>query len=187
MNEAVPLEGKQTFLVHDCQRKQTLATVVDESETGWLKLRLETKGSTPEAQSEGWLPPSDERSQEAKQPPRTLLTWQQFFRLYTKELGFHWLARVPEAARYVRMSPKEDAPLVSVTMVKGMRVLHVRGNWLMVELRDMGQEYPIGWLRWRDDAGNFLIWPNVEPSDAANYKYLAPSNPPDIHHLYDSW
>lgn len=183
-HEAFPSVGKETFLVHDCQRQQTLAMVVDEAENGWLKLRLQGSSSNwaGEAPAEGWLPPAT-----AGQPSYSVQTWLQFMRLYTQELGFHWLARVPETVRYVRMSPKDEAPLVTVTMVRGMRVLHVRGNWMMVELRDMGKEYPIGWLRWRDDAGNLLVWPNFEPSDAANYKYLAPANPPDIQHMYNTF
>ncbi|MFM7390016.1 MAG: hypothetical protein ACKO34_05275 [Vampirovibrionales bacterium] len=186
-NEAFPSVGKETFLVHDCQRQQTLATVVDEAEDGWLKLRLQGRASNwaGEAPAEGWVPPM--AVTQSGQPAYNVQTWLQFMRLYTKELGFHWLARVPETVRYVRLSPKDEAPLVTVTMVKGMRVVHVRGNWMMVELRDMGQEYPIGWLRWRDEAGNLFVWPNFEPSDAANYKYLAPANPPDIQHMYNNF
>jgi hypothetical protein len=120
-----------------------------------------------------WIPPN---------PQNTVYVWQDFIRLYAKNFGFQWLAGVPAYQRSVRLKPEDTAPLVPVTIVQGIKVLHVRGNWMLVELRDMGAEHPIGWLRWRDEEGNLMVWPNFSGQTNA---FQAPSNPPDMSRMFD--
>jgi hypothetical protein len=42
-----------------------------------------------------------------------------------------------------------------------MKVRHLRGNWLLVEALDFENNTPIGWIRWRDDDGNLMVFPNI--------------------------
>jgi hypothetical protein len=84
----------------------------------------------------------------------------------------------------VYLRPEETAPLAKVTFVQSIRMLHVRGNWMLVELRDLGEERPIGWLRWREDDGNFLLWPDFKSQKQV---FQSPSNPMNIQKMLDNY
>ena len=163
-----PVSANQLFLAFYPKYQLALLTVLDERPDGWLEVDLPTTQA-----GKAWLAPNANN---------TLYVWQDFIRGYAKNFGFQWLAGVPVYQRSVRLKPEDTAPLVPVTIVQGIKVLHVRGNWLLVELRDMGAEHPIGWLRWRDEAGNLMVWPNFSGQTNA---FQAPSNPPDMSRLFD--
>jgi hypothetical protein len=162
-----PVSANQLFLAFYPKYQLALLTVLDERPDGWLEVSLPTTEA-----GKAWLAPN---------PQNTVYVWQEFIRLYTKNFGFQWLAGVPAYQRSVRLKPEDTAPLVPVTIVQGIKVLHVRGNWMLVELRDMGAEHPIGWLRWRDEEGNLMVWPNFSGQTNA---FQAPSNPPDMSRLF---
>jgi hypothetical protein len=163
-----PVSANELFLAFFPKYQLALLTVLDERPDGWLEVALPTVEV-----GKAWLAPNTQN---------TLYVWQDFMRLYGKNFGFQWLAGVPAYQRSVRLKPEDTAPLVPVTIVQGIKVLHVRGNWMLVELRDMGAEHPIGWLRWRDEAGNLMVWPNF--GGQAN-TYQSPSNPPDMSRLFN--
>jgi hypothetical protein len=166
--QQTPLSANQLFLAFYPKYQLALLPVLDEQADGWVEVALPTV-----ATGKAWLPPTNKT---------TLYVWQDFIRLYTKNFGFQWLVGVPTYDRSVRLKPEDAAPLTPVSIVQGIKVLHVRGNWMLVELRDLGAEHPIGWLRWRDEQGNLMVWPNF--SGQSN-TYQAPSNPPDMSRLFD--
>jgi hypothetical protein len=163
-----PVSANQLFLAFYPKYQLALLTVLDETPDGWLEVALPSTEA-----GKAWLAPN---------PQNTVYVWQEFIRGYAKNFGFQWLAGVPAYQRSVRLKPEDTAPLVPVTIVQGIKVLHVRGNWMLVELRDMGAEHPIGWLRWRDEEGNLMVWPNFSGHTNA---FQAPSNPPDMTRLFD--
>jgi hypothetical protein len=163
-----PVSANQLFLAFYAKYQLALLTVLDERPDGWLEVALPNTEA-----GKAWLAPN---------PQNTVYVWQDFIRLYAKNFGFQWLAGVPAYQRSVRLKPEDTAPLVPVTIVQAIKVLHVRGNWMLVELRDMGAEHPIGWLRWRDEQGNLMVWPNFSGQTNA---FQAPSNPPDMSRMFD--
>lgn len=58
----------------------------------------------------------------------------------------------------MRVSPDDNAKPVEVTVVRSLKVKHVRGNWLLVEVLDFQNLTPMGWIRWRDDDGRLLAF-----------------------------
>jgi len=75
--------------------------------------------------------------------------------------GIYWLDGVAAYDRALRQNPDDGAKLVPMTVIKDMRVLHARGNWLLVEATDINRQRPIGWIRWRTDAGELLVFTNL--------------------------
>jgi hypothetical protein len=162
-----PMQAHDFFLSYLPKEHLALLPVVNELENGWVQLRL------PHATSQAfWVAP--QQRQEINTPPDAFMTWQHFMAHYTKRYGFHWLDGAPSTLKSVHTQPDETAPLTKVTFVQSMRPLHVRGNWMLVELRDVAEERPIGWLRWRTEDGHLLIWPNFTHQAAF---IQGPSNP----------
>lgn len=139
--------------------------VYDQSarKTGWVQLapepasrRAESAGATPSGSMDSAKPPTDTPAHFG-----AYQTWLEFMRLNAKTGGVYWLSGVREYNRSVRMSDADDAKMIPVTIIRDLKVKHVRGNWLLVEVLDFERNRPLGWVRWRDDEGNLMVFPNL--------------------------
>jgi hypothetical protein len=88
-------------------------------------------------------------------------TWFEFMKLNAKSSGIYWLTGVADYNRALRSKDEDTAKLISITIIRKLKVRYVRGNWLLVEIQDFEMNSPIGWVRWRDDDGNLMIFPNL--------------------------
>ena len=123
--------------------------------TGWVKLWPEVTGKpTP-----GELP----RLEQVSAPPHFghFYTWVDFMKHNAKAHGIYWLTGVSSYHRSIRMMDKDDSPLLETMAIRDLKVRHVRGNWMLVEVLDFARNTPIGWVRWRDSEGNLLVFPNI--------------------------
>ncbi|MEM0950762.1 MAG: hypothetical protein AAGI66_01300 [Cyanobacteria bacterium P01_H01_bin.74] len=88
-------------------------------------------------------------------------TWVEFMKLNAKSAGVYWLSGVSNYQHALRMRDNDDAKIIPVTVIKKMRIQHVRANWMLVEVSDFQGRHPIGWVRWRDKAGKIMAFPNL--------------------------
>ncbi len=88
-------------------------------------------------------------------------TWLEFMRLNARVNGIYWLSGVSAYNRSLRTKNEDTATLLQVTIMRSLKVRFVRGNWLLVEALDFEHNTPIGWVRWRDDDGNLMVFPNI--------------------------
>lgn len=88
-------------------------------------------------------------------------TWLEFMKLNARTYGIYWLSGVSSYNRSLRTKNEDTATLLQVTLMRSIKVRFVRGNWLLVEALDFEHNTPIGWVRWRDDDGNLMVFPNV--------------------------
>lgn len=123
-------------------------------ETGWVKLR-DPETAAVDAAGKA-LPAHMGRMQ----------NWLTFMRLNGIANGIEWLRGVPAYQRALRMAPEDSAKIIPTTLIRRLKVKHVRGNWLLVEVVDFARQAPVGWIRWRDDAGNLLVFPDFTQRQA---------------------
>jgi hypothetical protein len=136
--------------------------VYDQShnKTGWVQLKeikeAETTSSSA-AKTDASATPA------ANQPAHFGLfqTWLEFMKFNAPPSGVYWLSGVTDYNRSLRTKNEDTAKLISVTIIRKMKVRFVRGNWLLVEALDFEHNTPIGWIRWRDDDGNLMMFPNI--------------------------
>lgn len=124
--------------------------------TGWVK----AKATSAEANASS----SVTSPQAAKKEPAHFglyQTWLEFMKLNAKASGIYWLSGVKEYNRSIRSSDTDEAKMLPVTIIRDLKVRHIRGNWLLVEVLDFQRNTPIGWVRWRDDNGNLMVFPNI--------------------------
>jgi hypothetical protein len=123
--------------------------------TGWVRI----KETTPKTASKGdSLEPLD-----TGEPSHfgVYQTWQEFMKLNARVDGIYWLTGVKDYNRSIRSSDADDAKIYPITIIRDLKVKFVRGNWMMVEVLDFERNTPIGWVRWRDDDGNLMVFPNI--------------------------
>jgi hypothetical protein len=143
--------------------------VYDQSQhqTGWVRVKSTPKASVSDATGAGG---SDSNVTSQRLAPLdtgepahfgVYQTWQEFMKLNAKASGIYWLSGVSEYQRSVRSSDADDAKLLPITIIRQLKVKHVRGNWMLVEVLDFERNTPIGWVRWRDDNGNLMVFPNI--------------------------
>jgi len=139
-----------------------MLAVTGDDDNGWLEVMYDQNGKKT-----GWIKQADlKASSESGQNPTpahfgVYQTWLDFMKLNAKASGIYWLSGVNEYQRSVRAKDEDGASLIPITIIRDLKVRHLRGNWLLVEVLDFERNTPIGWVRWRDDDGNLMVFPNI--------------------------
>jgi hypothetical protein len=163
--EGSPVLARNVFLAFYPSLRLALLPVVSENGQGWAEVAYQQ--GKPEATA--WVPLRSTLEKDAKQSSSlayeasyagVFQPWLQFMRLNAKANGITWLQGVSPYSKSMRTAPEDKAKLVQVQMPRQPRILHAKGNWLLMEVTDLGREHPIGWVRWRDDKGQLLAFPN---------------------------
>ena len=88
-------------------------------------------------------------------------SWLDFMKFNARAHGVYWLNGVSEYHRSIRYKDDDKASFIPVTVIRDLKVRHIRGNWMLVEVVDFERNTPIGWVRWRDHDGNLMVFPNI--------------------------
>ena len=155
--------SRDVFVSFYPQLQVAMLAVVNENDNGWAEVVYNQA-----KQLTGWVPLSTSSRLTASSSnnvtgPNHLgrfVPWQQFMKLNAKPYGVYWLNGVSSYDRSLRMAPKDDAKLLDVTVLRKLKIRHIKGNWLLVEGLDFDRTTPIGWVRWRDDQGNIMVFAN---------------------------
>lgn len=170
-----PFVANHALLAFYPSLKIALLPVIGEGDDGWVEV-LPNQGSPETA----WVLTRAPEVATLASSSGVYLSWSQFMKLNARTYGINWLKGVDEYTRAVRTQPEDKAKLLPYTVMKDMKVLHARGNWLLVEVQDMNRERPMGWVRWRSEDGQLLAFPNFIGAPSAIVMPLgnpAPLNP----------
>jgi hypothetical protein len=157
--EQAPVQAAQVFIAFYPEMQVAMLPVIGENGEGWAEV-IYDQGT----QASGWvqLQTADTKAKPTHTHFGRYQTWMEFMRLNARKNGIYWLSGVSSYHKAPRTSPKDTAKLLHLTVIKGLRVRHVRGNWMLVEVRDMGGQPPMGWVRWRDDDGKLMVFTNFQ-------------------------
>lgn len=150
---------EQVFLVYYPYNNVALMTVTEEKDE-WIKVIYDYKNNLS-----GWI--------YLKDPVKNLkdniytgkyFSWLEFMQTIAKYKGIYYIAGVSEDSKLMKSAPEENAKTIitKFTHVKNLELKLVRGNWLLVKAIDFDNSSPIGWIRWRDDDGQLLIFCNLD-------------------------
>jgi len=133
-----------------------LMAVVNDNEAGWAEVVV-----NQQTHQTGWVHPAANPDEADAFHLNTVATWLDFMKVSARAHGIVWLSGVSQYQRSVRVADDDDAKMIDVLIVRDLKVRHIRGNWLLVEVLDFERNTPIGWIRWRDEEGRLLLFPNL--------------------------
>lgn len=90
------------------------------------------------------------------------LPWMDFFSLYGRKYG---LLKLKSAYDYneIYSNPSEDSQVINkLQNPKHIRLTAVEGNWALVSVLEYNSSIFTGYIRWRNDKGNILLFPNIK-------------------------
>lgn len=161
----IPIRATHVFLSFFPALDVAIMAVLQENGAGWAEVLYDQ----PQHKT-GWVklgevtvPESMQTAVANRQLPThfgQFQSWIDFMKLNAKANGIYWLEGVSSYDQSLRTAPEDTAKLVDVTMIKKIKVRHVRGNWLLVEVLDFGRTMPMGWIRWRDEEGRLMVFTN---------------------------
>lgn len=141
------LEG--TVIVYVPASSIALVAVESNQENGWYEVYYDQKNGKT-----GWVKQTN---------PDAFKTWKNAFNLWGKKYGLYIFRDVPdEKKRLYSQDNDVSQALESFTYPKNINFSMIRGNWMLATVLDVGDSTKIGWIRWRDDNGNLLIFPYFE-------------------------
>jgi hypothetical protein len=137
-----------------------LIAVVGDADNGWLEIVWnQTTGQT------GWVKATSEFKPGFLPQPGVYQTWTEFMTTHAKPAGIHWFNGVPDSIRQLHSQPDDYAKVVPAFYLQRLKVLHMKGNWMLMQGLDLERNSPIGWVRWREEDGRLLLFPNLDTQD----------------------
>ena len=134
--------------------------------TGWVRLREKVRTTDSSASSS-----ISEKGPRQSEPAYfgQFQTWYDFMKLNGMANGIYWLTGVSQYQRSLRTSPEDKAKLIEIMVIRNLKLRHIRGNWMLVEILDFNRNTPIGWIRWRDKDGRLLVFPDFTGNSAPRF------------------
>jgi len=150
---------EQVFLVYFPYNNIALMTVLDE-DNDWLKVIYDYKNNLS-----GWVYLKDGLDTDKKNDYMgKYFTWLEFMQKIAKFKGLYFITGVPEDSKVMKSSSEDTSKniVTKFTHIKHIELILIRGNWILVKAIDFDNSAPIGWIRWRDDNGQLLMFCNLD-------------------------
>lgn len=137
-----------TVVAYVPSQKVALVTVESNPETGWFEIYYDQKNGLT-----GWVQTN----------LSDFKTWRSAFYFWGKKNGVYLFRNIPEEKKRLYSQDSEmSQTLESFTYPKHIGFSIIRGNWMLVSILDIGKNNKIGWMRWREDDGKLLMFPNFK-------------------------
>ena len=99
-----------------------------------------------------------------KQNKDDFMTWYQFMQKYGKEKGLYLFRDLPDKYKKAYTEPDEGAQFDKSIFYQtdDIDMVTIKGNWMFAKIIDFDKSVHLGRIRWRDDNGNLLVFPNFD-------------------------
>ena len=145
-----PIETHQYFLAKTSDKSKGFLIVTDDNDEGWYEVCYLQKKDL-----RGWV---NATSKQFK-------TWRNFELFWGKKNDVYFFKDVPPEARKLYAQPfekPEDKKLVDgYDHAYKIKPVIIKGNWMLVRVLDVLNKEKIGYVRWRENDGRILIFPNL--------------------------
>lgn len=138
-----------TFAVLINEKKLGFLYVSDIADEGWVEVIYDKRTG-----AKGWVQTADRMQ---------FLPWLNFYNLYGKKYGLRLLKDAPKDIEVLYAKSEENSQAVSkLRYIKKIKLTVIRGNWALVSVLDVDKTPKTGYLRWRNNEGQFYAFPNVK-------------------------
>lgn len=137
--------AKDSFIALRNKEKIALLTVETAQEDGWYEVYInQKKGET------GWVYDKEQKD---------FYTWKGLFNAY-KSTGFRFMHGVPDEIQTLYASDSFDSQIIKfLEYPSKITFSMIKGNWMLVTVREYDGSNNIGWLKWRNEDGSLNLFP----------------------------
>ena len=143
-----PQKSHEYFLARTSDRQKAFLTVTDETADGWFEVCYSQKQNL-----KAWV----------KADSNQFKTWREFQLFWGRKNNVFFFKDVPPEERKLYAQPfekPEDKRLVDgYSHANKIKPVIIKGNWMLVRVLDILNKEKIGYVRWRNNDGQVLIFP----------------------------
>ena len=122
--------------------------VEEKLDCGWFKIVL-----SQETGQTGWINVSNDRYMRHKT----------FYNHYGCKNGVFLMREIKDIQKGLYYAPYETAKIMyGFTVAKHLKLVMIKGNWMMVIATEYDGQVKMGWIRWRTNDGKLLIFPIIK-------------------------
>lgn len=131
------------FTTFSTDKNLYFITVIDEAQD-WVKLCYDNKT--------GWVKAEE-----------NYYIWKDFLFQYGKENGLYFFRNAkPENMALYQKPDETSKKIASFDYARPVFLKLIRGSWALASMSDFGDDsYVIGWIRWRNQDGSFILFPHI--------------------------
>ncbi len=90
-------------------------------------------------------------------------TLRKFYDYYGHKNGLYLMRDIEAKYKTLYYGPYEAAKVRhAFTIVKHIQLIALKDNWMMVKITELDDKCHLGWIRWRLDSGQIMIFPIVK-------------------------
>lgn len=147
-NNNLNINENALFIVYLSQKETAYCLVMDEID-GWVQIYYPYTEN-----KKGWIKTTKENR---------FMPWIKFYMLFGRKNGVYFFKNMPEHNKQIKSGPSDDAQRISgFHYAKFVKMSLLRGNWMLVTIVDIGNEPKVGWIKWRNEDGTLMIFPNID-------------------------
>ncbi len=137
---------KDSFIALRSKEKIALMTVETALENGWYEVYInQRKGET------AWVYVKDEND---------FYTWKELFDFYGRTSGLRFMHGVPDNVQTLYAADSFDSQIIKfLEYPSKITFSMIKGNWMLVTVREYDGSNNIGWLKWRNEDGSLNLFP----------------------------
>ena len=91
------------------------------------------------------------------------MTWGLFFNLYGMKYGLYKLNNSPLDINVIYSAPETTAQKFGkYTHPKHIHLTTIEGSWMLVSILDVSNETMTGYIQWRTDGGQIILFPDIK-------------------------
>ncbi len=142
------IEPAEMFAVQIPQRNYAFCMVVDEQDD-WYKIIYDKTNN-----KSAWIKPAVNED---------FFSLKDFYTYYGKEHGLAYMKNIDYRKRGIYSGAyPESQKLGGFTLIKTIRLNKLSGNWALVTVVDYDNKPQIGYIKWREDDGQIVIFPKMD-------------------------
>lgn len=135
---------EEVFSAYSKDKKIALMTTLDETQD-WTLVCFNQQ----ERPVCGWI----------KMDENKFYNWSDFFGELGKKYGIYFFKDVQKTDKIMYAAPmKQTNSVGSVELPKSVFPWLVRGNWILVKVHDLNNQFKTGWINFRDDFGKLKVF-----------------------------
>lgn len=142
------VEPQDVYVVQLDSKNLAFCMVTDEQD-GWYEIIYDKKNNKT-----GWIKPEKEQD---------FYKLRDFYTFFGKANGLYYMKNIDYHKRGLYSGAYANSQKIDgFNIIKSIKLHKISGNWALVTVLDIDAKPKIGYIRWREDDGNIIVFPKMK-------------------------